>query len=196
MTRDMNIVIDKNSEVVEEDQAKKQESDFVNFHILHIEDHGEEKQINIEPLLSISNKGLEFLSIEELDKSLEEVSAYRFSILTLKENITERLNAYKESIDEWQSANWTKAVKIAMNRRIQIKEDKKVSNGWFGSVTKEEIKGIYLSDKEAFPNYLQQTFKIRKYQKSSNILSDLLKILEDRGSQLQTIIKSKQIKKF
>jgi len=169
---------------------------FINFYILEIEINGELKRFNIEPLLSITNKNLEFLSLEELDSSLEGVSSYRFSILSLKEEINEKLTSLKEDLDKWHGENWETATNLALTRRKKQKDETKATGSWFGSITKEEIKGIYLSSHELFPDYLNKLSLIRKQQKRFNILNELLKILEDRGSQLQTIIKSKQMKKF
>lgn len=192
----MNIRISKATEESRIEEQKATIEEFINFHLLEIEHNGKKHLYDIGPLISISNKTIESLSPEELDNALERTSAYRFSVAHLKELVNETLQENSENFDSWMANNWEFAVRVAIQRRKQIKSDEGSTAGWINSVTKEEIRGIIATHQTTIENYNSKIKQIWKYEKANRLLSNLLSILEDRGSQLQSIIKSRQTKKF
>lgn len=189
----MKLNINLNKEKREEET--KDES-FINYHILNLEVDGKEYSFDVGPLISLSNKNLEYLSIEELENALEKTSSYRFSISTLKEKVNEKLSQFKEEFDKWQAENWFLATSIAVKRRKQIKDEENVPNNWFGSITKEEVRGLLAIAEDTKKEFQRLNHLIRKYDSAYNQLTNLLSILEDRGSQLQSIMRNRGNKKF
>ena len=160
------------------------------FNIVEYELNGKRYKMNVTPLLQISNKGLEAATDLEIDEHLEKIAAFRHSIATLKETIGREHIKAQEAFDKWQSSKWIELNKLAMLRRKQIKEETGGQGGWFGSITKEELKGLLLSE---FSNeYTEKDLPVVKYKMMDRVIGNLLKILEDRGSQVQTIIRRRQ----
>jgi len=186
----MKIKIKTPEEKEELKNIKEEEiKDELDFHIIEIPDkNGEFIKFNVEPLISLSNKDIEQLSPEELDNALNLIASYRFSILNLKANVDEIYEELKDDYRKWHSEKWELIVQEAVIRRNQIKAAEGVPNSWFGSITKEEIHGLIISNELTKAEYAKKSSQLRKYNKINEILDGLIEILRDRGSQLQTIM--------
>ena len=160
------------------------------FNIVEYELKGKRYKMDVTPLLQISNQGLEAATDLEIDDHLEKIAAFRHSIATLKEWINKKYIKVHEAFDKWQAEQWVELNRIALLRRKELKEETGGQGGWFGSITKEELKGLIMTK---FPeHYRQHSDMVAKYRTMDKIIGNLLKILEDRGSQIQTIIRRKQ----
>ena len=164
--------------------------DVPQFNIVEYDLYGTRYQIDVSPLLTISNKGMESATDMEIDEHLEKIAAYRHSIATLKEAIGTEFVKAQEAYDKWQSSKWIDVNRIAIKRRKDLKEETSGLGGWFGSITKEELKGILLTNFEE--EYNQRNDLVVKYKMMDKVIGNLLKILEDRGSQIQTIVRRRQ----
>ena len=164
--------------------------DVPHFNIVEYDLYGTRYQMDVSPLLTISNKGMESATDAEIDDHLEKIAAYRHSIATLKEAIGTELIKAQEAYDKWQSNKWVDVNRIAIKRRKDLKEETGGLGGWFGSITKEELKGILLTNFEE--EYNQRNDLVVKYKMMDKVIGNLLKILEDRGSQIQTIVRRRQ----
>jgi len=60
--------------------------------------------------------------------------------------------------------NWEFAVRVAIQRRKQIKSDEGSTAGWINSVTKEEIRGIIATHQTTIENYNSKIKQIWKYE--------------------------------
>ena len=160
------------------------------FNLIEYELYGERYKMDVSPLLTISNAGLESATDMEIDEHLEKIAAYRHSIATLKEAINLELVRASEAFESWQSRKWIEVSRIALSRRKQLKEETGSAAGWFGSVTKEELRGILMTEFKKDFNEIEN--KVLKYRMMDKVIGNLLKILEDRGSQVQTIIRRRQ----
>lgn len=160
------------------------------FNIIEYELNDKRYKMDVSPLLQISNKGLESATDAEIDDHLEKIAAFRHSIATLKEAISREYIKSQEAFDRWQSSKWIELNRIALIRRKQLKEETGGQGGWFGSITKEELKGLLLSE---FSNeYTDHDLPVVKYRMMDKVIGNLLRILEDRGSQIQTIVRRRQ----
>ena len=164
--------------------------DVPQFNVVEYDLYGTRYSMDVSPLLSISNKGLESATDAEIDEHLEKIAAYRHSIATLKEAIGTEFVKAQEAYDKWQSSKWVDVNRIAIQRRKNLREETGGLGGWFGSITKEELKGILLTSFEE--EYNQHSHPVVKYRMMDKVIGNLLKILEDRGSQIQTIVRRKQ----
>jgi hypothetical protein len=164
--------------------------DVPQFNVIQYDLYGKRYSMDVSPLLTISNAGLEGASDAEIDEHLEKIAAYRHSIATLKEAISTEFVKAQEAYAKWQSNKWVDVNKIALARRRELKEETGSTAGWFGSVTKEELHGILLTRFEE--EYDKYNLPVVKYRMMDKVIGNLLKILEDRGSQVQTIIRRRQ----
>jgi hypothetical protein len=183
---------DKEKPIAEQEEKKARDitADVPHFNMVEYELNGKRYTMDVSPLLSITNEGLEAASDLEIDTHLEKIAAYRHSIATLKESIGNEHIRAQEKFEKWQSKNWNEAVKIALLSRKELKDETGAQGGWFGSVTKEEIKGIMMTKFESEYDLLNDA--LIKYKTMDKVIGNLLKILEDRGSQVQTIIRRRQ----
>ena len=163
--------------------------DVPQFNIVEYDLYGIRYKMDVSPLLTISNKGLESASDAEIDEHLEKIAAYRHSIATLKEAIGTEFVKAQEAYDKWQSSKWIDVNRIAIQRRKDLKEETGSLGGWVGGITKEELRGILLTSFEE--EYNQYNHPVVKYRMMDKVIGNLLKILEDRGSQIQTIVRRK-----
>jgi hypothetical protein len=187
---DININLDKPIKEQEEEKAEDITKDVPLFNIIEYELNGKLYRMDVSPLLQISNAGLESATDAEIDEHLEKIAAYRHSIAALKEAINTQFIKSQEAFDKWQSSKWVETNRIALLRRKNLKEETASQGGWFGSITKEELKGILLSE---FSNeYVDHDLPVVKYRTMDRVIGNLLKILEDRGSQIQTIVRRRQ----
>ncbi len=163
--------------------------DVPQFNVVEYDLYGTRYKMDVSPLLTITNAGLESATDMEIDEHLEKIAAYRHSIATLKEAIGTEFVKAQEAYDKWQSGKWIDVNRIAIERRRHLKEETGGQGGWFGSITKEELKGILLTSFEE--EYNQYNHPVVKYRMMDRVIGNLLKILEDRGSQIQTIVRRK-----
>jgi len=164
--------------------------DVPSFNIIEYELYGKRYSMDVSPLLSITNAGLESASDAEIDEHLEKIAAYRHSIATLKEAINIESVKAQEAYDKWQSEKWVEVNRIALLRRKNLKEETGSQGGWFGGVTKEELKGLLMTQFEEDYNKYHQ--RVIKYRMMDKVIGNLLDVLADRGSQIQTIVRRRQ----
>jgi hypothetical protein len=175
---------------VREESPEQRTEDFPDFSYLEYELYDKKYKIDLTPLLKVSNQGLEGVSAKEIDEHLERIAAFRHSVATLKELINKEYVRAIEDMERWQSQIWGSLYEVAINRRRELKERTGSTAGWFGSITKEELRGLMLIQFEE--EYKKKRNVVNKYQTANNLLGNLLKILEDRGSQIQTILKRRE----
>ena len=161
--------------------------EFPSYSILEYQLDGNIYKVDMSPLLSVSNSGLESASDKEIDEHLERLSTFRFSVATLKERINEELVRAQEQFEKWQSSIWEELYREAIERRKNLKTETKAAASWFGSINKEELRGLMLEI--YWETYKNMKEPLSKFQYANNQLGNLLRILEDRGSQLQTILR-------
>ena len=173
-----------NKPTIETEDKKER---FPEFTIIDFELDGKRYYHDMAPLLKVSNVGLDHATDKEIDEHLERVSVFRFSVATLKELVQIELTKHQEAMDKWQSEIWEDLYETAIEHRKYLKTEKKATASWIGSITKEELRGLILRQ---YPDTYKDFRKvINKYTMANNQLGQLLKILEDRGSQLQTILR-------
>ena len=167
------------------DEVIKEE--FPSFTIIEFELNGKKHKIDVAPLLRVSNEGLESAPDKVIDEHLEGLSVFRFSVATLKELVSNEYTKASQDFDRWTNKKWKDAYRFAIKRRQELKTETKSAASWIGSITKEEIKSIMLS---AYSNeYIDAEYPSVKLKMINNQLGSLTKILEDRGSQIQTILR-------
>jgi len=160
---------------------------FPEFTFIDFEVNGKRYYHDLSPLLRVTNAGLDQATDLEIDIHLEKLGVFRFSVAHLKELVQDELTKHQEALERWQSEIWGDLYSQAIDRRKELKSEKKATASWLGSITKEELRGLML---RTYPvKYKELKIIVNNYSRANNQLAQLLKILEDRGSQIQTILR-------